>query len=707
MKTKMTTVGPAGYNNSDFEDNIFRFYAENSILDDKDLGIAGDCVTVLTPERAACEIRGIQCCPFTASGFSLEVRINGERISGRDWVWLPNIIRRHGMTGGWEVKTLTCLPPKSNACILRIAVTNHTGHDEEAPIQLIYSGSARKESTWNFCIPDAGKRHPAKAISHSFQNYSVLFLRGEASDVGGGNISEDDVQISLFSSLTDMCLFGGAGIWETTRQIKNEETFFFDVAVKLSPLTDDTTPVPCDEWTESSFSWLSSECERITSRLPKFSSDDHSLDAMYYRSAVTYCLNRWNNSSMVTDPFYSTGSITGGCMCSYLWDYSGAMMVHPLVDPDANYKMICAYLHADLCNHYAITPLDGSPTGPWYHINQEKIIGMIYYHVLHTGDLSLLEEKVDGKPVLEWAEFHAMVGDDPIKPMSLIDYGKAGESHLELRRKYIYQGVMPDLNARRYMNYLRAYRLTEMAGCPDSLLLERAEELKTLLYMLWDEEAGWYDFIWNGKREKRYTVQMFKFISSPVIDDHVRKRLTEHLNEREFLSKFGLHSMSKIDPAYDQIDIDNGGGGICMQFTMNIAQQLYEIGYDELATSLLRRVRWIGNRLPYIGDSVAANMLLDREDTPLQADISSVSCVQAVLFGVCGISVNTNGTVTVSPPKNRPTKTFKVENINLCGIRLSVFVNEDQFEVVQNCDDGDRHFLGSIGEKPIVLFSKQ
>jgi hypothetical protein len=253
------------------------------------------------------------------------------------------------------------------------------------------------------------------------------------------------------------------------------------------------------------------------------------------------------------------------------------------------------------------------------------------------------------------------------------------------------------------MNYLRAYRLTEMAGCPEKWLIERADALKPLLQTLWDEEDGWYDFIWDGKREKRYTVQMFKFFSSPVIDEHTRERLAEHLNENEFLSKFGLHSMSKKDPAYDQVDIDNGGGGICMQFTMNISQQLYEMGYDELATSLLKRVRWIGNRLPYIGDSIAANMLFDREDTPLQADISSVSCAQAILFGVCGISVNNNGSVTVAPPKNRPVKAFKVENVNLCGFNFSVFANEDSFEVVQICKDSEQRLNGIIGKDKIVL----
>ena len=132
------------------------------------------------------------------------------------------------------------------------------------------------------------------------------------------------------------------------------------------------------------------------------------MTALYYRSLVTYSLNRWDNPYFVIRPFYSTGSINGGCMCSYLWDYSGGVMLHPLIDPETNRKMIAMYLHADLCTSYAITPLDGSPTGPWYHINQEKIIQMIYYHVLHTGDREFLRETVDGRTIAEWAVFHLL-----------------------------------------------------------------------------------------------------------------------------------------------------------------------------------------------------------------------------------------------------------------------------------------------------------
>ena len=108
--------------------------------------------------------------------------------------------------------------------------------------------------------------------------------------------------------------------------------------------------------------------------------------------------------------------------------------------------------------------------------------------------------------------------------------------------------------------------------------------------------------------------------------------------------------MAKQDEAYDQDDIDNGGGGICTEFAAVIIGQLYDIGKDALASDILSRIRWWGTRLPYMGDSCAANMLLQREDTPLQADISSVSLAQTILFKLGGVSLDFDGGLHIAPP---------------------------------------------------------
>lgn len=673
-----------------FSENPFRFYSEDSVLHERDLGIAGDKVTALTPEKYACKLGSIQNCPWSGTGFSMELRIDGEQIPGRDWVWLPNIIRRSGKRRNWTAETLTVIPPKMNAVIFRLSLTNISSNPTDAPVQIIFDGGTHRVEQWIFSIPGAVSKHYAAIETSEEDGVSFAKLIGHCSDVDGCEYDDTASVMCVSCSLSGMKLFKQADIWETVRTVAPGDTLNIDITLHLGGLDSEVEAEckslchECDKYIASAFEWLDSETERIYSHLPKFTSDMPELEALFHRSVVTYSLNRWENPNYAINPFYSTGSINGGCMCSYLWDYGGGLMLHPLIDPETNKKMIKGFLHADLTTSFCITPLDGSKWGPWYHINQEKIINMIYFHILHTGETEFLDEVVDGRTIAEWAAFHALVGDDLNGPQKLMDYGDEGKSHLELRRKYVYKGIMPDLNARRYHNYVRAYRLSCIAGKPNDVLLERADALKPLLRELWDDEAGWYDFIWEGERQKRWTVQMFKFIDSPVIDDDTRAKLISHLNDNEFLSKFGLHSMSKLDPAYDQIDIDNGGGGICTLFTMQICGQLYDMGYDELATDILSRVLWWGTRLPYLGDSCAANMLEDREDTPLQADISSASCAQMMIFNMCGIKPDFDGNISITPAKKLPTKFIKLENVRLRGKVFTLTIDGNEYTVECN-----------------------
>ncbi len=96
-------------------------------------------------------------------------------------------------------------------------------------------------------------------------------------------------------------------------------------------------------------------------------------------------------------------------------------------------------------------------------VNQEKLIGLVDQHVRITGETAFLAEVVNGQTVLEHVIQSAMWLDDRSRPVELIDYGPSG-AHLELGwpganghdAPQAYNHVMPDLNGRRYANYLRA-----------------------------------------------------------------------------------------------------------------------------------------------------------------------------------------------------------------------------------------------------------
>ncbi len=176
---------------------------------------------------------------------------------------------------------------------------------------------------------------------------------------------------------------------------------------------------------------------------------------------------------------------------------------------------------------------------------------------------------------------------------------------------------MPDLNGQRYVGYTHAYELSKLADETLPYLPERAAALKTLMKKeLWSQEDKWFYFD-NGKKQLRWTNIMFMLINSPVLDEEERDGLISHLNEKEFLGEYGIHSISKLDSAFDQADIDHGGGGSYVSFPPIIAQKLYNQGYDTEADNILQRYLWLGDHLPYWGDSHVANEKDYRHDTLL------------------------------------------------------------------------------------------
>lgn len=674
-----------------FESNIFAFDSSNNTMEEKNLGICGDIASLITPEYSVAAMDGFQGCPYTNTAFHVDTFIDGERVKCKHWKWLPNAILRQGKAKQFALDTITAVISGQRSIVQKFMVTNLTDDTLTVPVAIAYHGRTRHEEHWQFSIPTPAVENPE--LVPVIVNYNSN-LKADSRDVYSedrGILSSvhDKAAYRITTSLPGMTMFRRAYRWENELTIPAGDTVTFYVSAHMgeeqaSLREAESALGHYEELLEQSFDYLQRETARIHDMLPRLSSDCEALDKLYYRSLVTYILCRWENPDLCTIPFFSTGSVNGSCMCSYLWDYCGGLMMHPIYDPEGNKKQLLAYLRNDLTKSYALNPVTSGMVGPWYQINQEKIILMVYHHIRATGDKDFLFMQAGERTVLEWMRYHAYVCDDVTRDVELYDYGEGGNDHLEIYNwgNGPYNGIMPDLNARRYQNYMLVYELTVLAGQPDEELPKRAAALKEKLKELWNESEKWYDFIGtDGKRDVRYTVQMFKFLNSGVIDIHEREGLISHLNEKEFLSKFGLHSMSKTDSQYDQYDYDNGGGGICTHFAMQVCAQLYETGYDTVATDILRRVLWWGERTPYLGDSCLANLATINNRTKLQGDISSVSCAQMIFFYIFGITPSFDGSIVVSPVKVRPAKNMKVENVRLCNKVFSVEVNGESFAV--------------------------
>ncbi len=663
---------------------VFRLKGEACILDEEHFGIAGGRMTLGVNHQDVGSVAGLWAPPFVSSDFLLQVRGFGEEIPTREYTWWPMEVRRSGVIRDLTFSSAVVVLPNQRAGVLTLDVENKGAALCDLPLDIAVSGTLDRTDTWEFSRPQSATPAPA-----AVDGDHLVKAQGESAIVIRNNVSTAQWAGETASLQTAVRLAPG----ERTR---------VTVAFAIGSLSDamascNAILADVDRTLSDAREAYERRARGIFDALPTLESSSEPLVAYYNRSLVHLLMNRWEVPEFVLNPYYSTGSVKGGCVCNYLWNFGEVWEILPLYDPRAAREHIKQFLLTDITTHFAFMPITGEAFGPWYPVNQEKILGLIFYYVKNTGDVGFLEDTVAGKSVLDWVLHHALWGDDPAKPVSLIDYGPSN-SHLELRRGYPYNHVMPDLNGRRYANYRMAYHLCDWAKKPAPYLLERAEALKAVLReRLWDPEARWFRFEdGQGGKDIRYTVQMFKLFGSSVLDADLEAGLLGHINETEFLSEQGLHSMSKTDVAYDQVDIDNGGGGICTCFTPQIAERLYRSGHADVAADLIKRTLWWGERMPYWGDSLVANSIEYRKDTPLQCTLDGAAAAQCIIFGMFGVSASINGDIVVDPrpPDFAPSTALK--GLRLRGVTLDILVDQDAYEVdVKTSGQSTRARIGS------------
>jgi hypothetical protein len=650
--------------------DVFSFDDSANIMEEEHFGIVNGKATIGINYKDVAAIRGMWSPPYVSSDFGIEVRAVGERIATENYRWRPFEVERSGRVQDLGIiRSTTALVYGHRGGVIRVSICADCKERKLVPFEIRVAGTLDRTETWEFARPESATPAP-------------IACNGNTLTMG-----RDAYVIVLACDVPEITWHEADSSWKVTVPAVPHKATFFNVAFAVGD--KQTAQESCrmmmadpGKALDGARKEYSVRVDDLFAKLPRFRSTNESLVRFYDRSLVHLLMNRWEIPEFVLHPYYGTGSVKGGCVCNYLWNFGEVWEILPLYDPQAAREHIKQFLKTDLTAHFAFNPVTGAAFGPWYPVNQEKIIGLIYYYVKNTGDLAFLDERVSDKSVLDWVLLNALYGDDRAKPVDLIDYGPSN-SHLELRRGFPYNHVMPDLNGRRYANYLLAAELAQAAGTPAPYLKERAEALRVVLKTrLWDPELRWFRFLnEKGEKDLRYTVQMFKLFGSGVLDAEEETGLLSHLNEAEFLSTQGLHSMSKTDIAYDQADIDNGGGGSCTCFPPQIAERLYKSGYAREADDILRRILWWGERMPYWGDSLVANSVDYRKDTPLQSTIDGAAAAQCIIFGLFGVEVAFNGDVTFNPHVPAFAPQVSLEGLRIRGTAFDISAEGDTFTV--------------------------
>ncbi|MCL2119002.1 MAG: hypothetical protein FWH27_11305 [Planctomycetaceae bacterium] len=649
----------------------FSLDGKQNIMAGEHLGVVNHHVTTGTPYDRVGSIDGLWAPPYVSSDFACNLTINSKLVPVTRYVWWPMKFESQGILDGLTMKTSLLLIAGKRAAVQSVTLHNESGEKKEFSLEAALGKNTLDWSdVWEFSRERS--RTPTTA---EVDQQTIIIKQGAYAVVVATNRSGWIWDAESRQGRCSVILEPGQS--ETVQLV-------FAMGVTNTVLADIQEIVSNPERSIArSEKHYVEEFESLYEHLPRFHSDNKQLERLYDRSVMHFFMNHWDVKEFCLHPYYGTGSVRGGCVCNYLWNYGETWEIIHLLDPAASREHIKHFLGLNLTKHFAFLPVTGKAFGPWYMINQEKIIGHVYFYVKLTGDADFLSQQVDGRTIMDHMLEQALALDDPEKPVALIDYGPSN-SHLELRRKpNYYNHVMPDLNGRRYDNYIRVAELAEIYGEPKPFLVERAESLKQLLKeKLWNRETRWFDFINDQEKlESRYTIQMYKLIGSPLLDHETEAGLLSHWNENEFLGKYGVHSLALQDEAFDPADIDNGGPGACTCFPPQIAERFYKAGHPEKGGDIIHRILWWADRLPYWGDSVVAHEIDYRRDTPLQCTLDSVAVAQCMIFGMFGIDAGFDGTIVIQPSLPDFARTMSLQGVTIRGLTFDIDVTPNDFTV--------------------------
>ena len=652
--------------------------SKHCITKEKHFWVRGGQITVNPSQKDVFDVRNFQSPPYSGK-MQVKVLLDGKQVPVKSYEWRPGEVVREGRSGDLAVTTLLTPVVDRRGVLLTARVTNEGKEAVDVPLRVMVEGGLDYSKVLRFS-PAKGKARLDLLRNPSGVPNRRILLRNKNGVVAVASDMRPKLKLEPGKSVElHLVLAVGRGA---------EATMAAD-AILLDP----------DKQIAAARRFWDEQIEEVYKHLPRLSSDNQKLVDFYDRGMLSIPQARWEMPGFILSPYYTTSGIDGGAFCCYIWDLSYGSRLHPLVDPETIKKHWVQELKSKPMEHYAFSPLDGTPIGPHYSYNQYSIIRAIYYYVVLTGDVAFLDEKVDGKTILEHVIQQATYGDDVTKPVQLIDYG-TNRNLLELKLTKAYEGVVPSPNGERCWSYRAADELAKLAGKPSPGLSKRADALAELLVKeLWSDSLGWFQTRdKEGKKHTCYSVQVFDLLRLDILDKEKQEAILKHLNDKEFLSKYGVHSLSKQDPGYDLKDVDWGGPGVYTGDAPELVCDLYHSGHPEQAGDLLRRILWWGQTMPYYPQAVHADQIEYRQNGRANLQ-NGASAVEGVLFGVVGLDVTPEGVVSVKPYLPPETKWLELKGIHVRGKEFDVKVTADEFTVTTK---SGKTLTGKLGQKVVV-----
>ena len=658
--------------------------SENCILEERHLWVSNDIQTVNPDFQGIGGITKIYSPPLNLSPFNMELEFFETKVKTNNYNWKPGEIIQNAKVNGIEIKTLIIPSSSSTKVIQVIELTNQNEENTFVPVKIsVDPHLSYYDSLWIWAPRDAKNK---ALLKHTEKSGDLLFR------------SEDGtIKISVNNNFKRKENYLSGNV-ELTPGAKKQ--FAIVISYSGNEQIDEFSIKDINQLIKESRESWNERLNYAYDRLGRIKSSNAELDLFYKRGILSLLTCEWNKNELLLQPYFSESGIDGGAVCSYMWGYAYVSKIMPLYKSDAWKNQIIQGIKTDAQSHYAFTPITGEGIGPWYSYNQYSAIRTIYDYVLISGDREFLSEKINNKKVIDYCVDQALFKDDINNDVALIDYG-SNHNLLELKKTDRYQFYVPSPNAERSWSYRAVDELCEWAKVESPNLSPRAYSLaKLITQKLWSEDDHWFLTLDTlGQRHFLPSVQIFDMLRCNVLTKDQEQKILSHLNEKEFLSQFGVHSLSKLDPAYDTNDADWGGPGVYAGDAPELIEDLYLAGYPEKAEDILKRILWWGKHLPYYPQAIIADQIDYRRNGRANI-IAGITSTQSILYGLLGLQYLPDGSVYIQPTRTNLFSEFELNGLRINSQSVDITIKENIVSIKNRQENKKK---GEIGER-IILY---
>lgn len=613
------------------------------------------------------------CFPFSGKFFLFH-----QPVAVSDFEWYPagTILKGKEINGVRSVMSVTPLW-KSRGILAEITLENRSEREINISAEWIAEGQIGQSENWEWYPPFAMKSSPQDILVKTSRG--ALELRN-ASTIAVIKSQELKVNPEISNSL----------VGEITLKPGQEKSISLGVLIGADSETliqddDELIRNPAKIQSEA-FARYNQMLNEVESKAPKFSGSPQ-LEAFYQKGLLTFLTCRWDIPEFISSPWYAESGIDGGALNNYCWGIAYISRMMSIVDPSAVRKLLLAYATADLRKTYALNPADGKGMGVLYSYNYYSIARSTHDYINITGDLNILNEKIGQQTYLDYLYQFCLSKEDLKSDPELIDFGD-NANLLELKKTSNYCHYTPSPNAERLLIYRYLSDFYNWLGMktPDNLK-QRAEKLKGVFQSrLWDSKHSWlFSLDQHQQPRTAYSIQIFDVLRTGALTKDQEKAVVSHINDMEFLSGFGVHSLAKTDEGYDASDVDWGGPGVYAGDAPELVEDLLNAGFTDQGIDVLNRILWWG-QFPYYPQAIRADRIGYREDGRPN-EIAGLATTQSIVFGLFGISVEKDF-IAVNPINHSFVKGLSLNGLTIRNRKIDISVSKEKNE-----------FLVKIGKK--------